>query len=196
MRRTSSSSCQCSELNRASIASRPGVAALTSMTSAVTYPPRAFSSPIFAAYELSNSSDVPWRELPICGSNRSYSISRDARKAVMPSASSMVRCSSGILTLAICRASYLEPLNLFRPRYCLEQKLENFDVTFGLIERLAPCVEPMPAQEKRVRVAKLIERRAAPPCEARHVLIVLDDRNPLAMLVRSHTVQSLEHLET
>ena len=36
MKRTSSSSCQCSRLNFASMASRPGVSGFTSITSAVT----------------------------------------------------------------------------------------------------------------------------------------------------------------
>ena len=52
MKRTSSSECVCSLSNFASIASSPGVSGFTSITSAVTYPPRCFIASISSAYAV------------------------------------------------------------------------------------------------------------------------------------------------
>ena len=42
----------------------------------------------------------------------------------------------------------------------LEEKLEDLDVALRVRQRLAPCVEPVAAQQKRVRVRVSVERLA------------------------------------
>ena len=76
----------------------------------------------------------------------------------------------------------------------LEQKLQNLDMALGLGQCIAPRVQPVAAQQERVRSGLLVERLADALRKPRHVLIVLDDRNPLAVLVRSDAAEPLEHL--
>ena len=55
----------------------------------------------------------------------------------------------------------------------------------------------MPPQENRVNVAFAIALEDAehPASQSDHVLIVFDDRHPLAVLVRGHAIEALQHLE-
>src|ERR1043166_3669206 len=146
--RTSSSSCQCSLLNFLSIASRFGVSGFTSMTSAVTYPPRALSSSTLVAYAASSASAGVSAVLGGVGAHRSYSMPRSARYVRTATASSMVRFSSGIFTSAM--PHLLRPES-GHPPHGLEQKLEHLDVPLRLVERGSPSVQPVTPQQKGVR---------------------------------------------
>ena len=52
----------------------------------------------------------------------------------------------------------------------------------------------MPAQEKRMAGRVFREHLPDTPGEARHVLVVLEDRNPLPMLMRGDAFEALQHL--
>ena len=58
-----------------------------------------------------------------------------------------------------------------------------------------PGVEPMSPQQKRVRAGLPDEQVPHHTSEPLHVLIVLDDGNPLTMLVRGDAIEALQHLE-
>src|ERR1043165_8095879 len=106
----------------------------------------------------------------------------EARNAATASSPSMTRDSAGIFTEAI-----LHP-NRF------EQELENLDVAFGFVECFSPRVHSVAAEQHRVRLRMALERISPPSCEPRHVLRVGQNRNPLAVLVRCHAREPLEHL--
>src|SRR6202163_1798942 len=153
MKRTSSSSCQCSELNFASIVSSPGVSAVTSITSAVMYPPRALSCSIFSEYAARTPSLVT--PGPISGPlvHRSKSMPRSARYAAIDATSSSVRLSSGILTSAMM---FLLIHHRTPAANRFEQELEDLDVALGISERIAPCVQTVAPQHERVGIGGLV----------------------------------------
>jgi hypothetical protein len=78
--------------------------------------------------------------------------------------------------------------------YGFEEKLQNLDVTFRLVEGRSPRIQSVAANQERMRrrvLGKLrTDHRRQPP----HVLVVLDDGHPFAMLVGPDTVEALEHL--
>jgi len=77
----------------------------------------------------------------------------------------------------------------------LEQELQNLYVSLGVCQCIAPGVEPVSAQKKRVSLWVSIEHLADRPCKTNHVLIVVDDWNMLGMLVGADAGQPFEHLE-
>src|ERR1700733_794291 len=191
MKRTSSSSCQCSALNLASIASSPGVSAVTSITSAVVYPPRALSVSIFVEYAARTASPVAPDPMSGPWLHRSKSMPCLARYAVTDSSSVSVWFSSGILTSAMM----LLPVHNRTPAANrFEQELEDLDVALGVSEGIAPRVQTMAPQHERVGISGPVERLGHAFGEPGHVLIVLDDGNPLAVLMRPHVLEALEHL--
>src|SRR5215471_9571687 len=97
-------------------------------------------------------------------------------------ASWIVRSSSGILKAAMTTTLYFE------------QEFQNLDVTLRLVERATPCVQPVPPQQEAVDIFVLTEGQGHLPREPRHVLVVLDDWDPLPVLVRADSLESLEHL--
>src|ERR1700733_1465434 len=117
---------------------------------------------------------------------RSYSMSLAARNVRISSASSIVRRASGIVTRAIC---------LSLPPDGFEQELQNLDMPLRLRERLPPGVEAVSSDQERVEPAVGREGGVHGGGHARHLLIVLHDRDPLPMLVRADALEALEHLE-
>ena len=59
---------------------------------------------------------------------------------------------------------------------------------------VAPSVQPVLPQQKGVRRGKPLERRLDQMREALHVLVVLQNRQPLGVLVRRHALEPLQHL--
>src|ERR1051325_5962172 len=107
-----------------------------------------------------------------------------ARNAVTSSASAIARPSSGMLISA-----------MLSPADGLEEELENLDVPLRFVQVPPPSVQPVPPQEKGVSA-----RMGAQPGfhglrEVVHILIVVDDGNPLAVGVGLNAVQTLQHLE-
>ena len=76
----------------------------------------------------------------------------------------------------------------------LEEKLEDFNMPLRVSQCLAPRVQTVPAQEKCVRVRVPVERLSNTHGKSRDVLIVLQDWDDLAMLVRRDARQPLQHL--
>src|SRR5688500_10175267 len=106
----------------------------------------------------------------------------------------MVCWRSGILTRAMlpppCAKAGLHSSRGF------EQELENLDVASRLREIAAPSVQPMAAQQEAVDRRRLLEDRSHAAGERRDVLVVLEDRHPLGVLVRAHTFEAFQHLES
>src|SRR5215831_343040 len=73
----------------------------------------------------------------------------------------------------------------------LEQELENLNVSLCLAPILTPGIESMPSQEEPVRLRVLPQSFGHSVGQRPHVLRVVEDRNPLAVLVRLHAIQSL-----
>src|SRR5215471_7379413 len=67
-------------------------------------------------------------------------------------------------------------------------------MTLCLFEILTPGVKPMATQEKTVNGRVLAQRRLNDSSQSGHVLIVLDNRQPLAVAVRFDSFKSLQHL--
>src|SRR5215510_6295237 len=95
------------------------------------------------------------------------------------------------------RAIDCTSLNSFdrtRARNGLEQELENFDVPLRLTSILAPGIKSMTAKQETVRVRVLPESFGDAVGQRPHVLRVLDDGNPLAVLVRLYAFETFQHL--
>jgi hypothetical protein len=86
----------------------------------------------------------------------------------------------------------LEPEG-FGTAYRLEQELQNFDMSFGFSERLAPRIESVPAEEQGAHIGIPAQRYIDCTRQPFHVLIILQDRDPLPVLVAGHAAQPLEH---
>ena len=76
----------------------------------------------------------------------------------------------------------------------LEQELDDFDVPHGLRQRLAPSVHSVAAKKECMARRMLDERLPHLAGKPLHVLVVFEDRNPLAVLVRRDAVETLQHL--
>src|SRR6266849_8870712 len=113
---------------------------------------------------------------------------RASRNLRSSATSVIVRLSAGI------RISAIKISRRVRPSYRLEQKLQNLDVSFGVGEGVTPRIQPMSADQKRMSHGELSQQPANVPPEPSHVLIVLDNRNPLAMLVRRDLIEAFDHL--
>ena len=74
-----------------------------------------------------------------------------------------------------------------------EQEFQNLQVSFRVSEGVAPGIEAVPPEQHRMRVFVLRKDVTDAACQARHVLVVLEDGNPFAMLVRGDTLKALEH---
>src|SRR5262245_51181959 len=110
----------------------------------------------------------------------------DARNARTFSVPEIVRFSVGMLTTAM--------IDLLFSSHRLEQELEDLDVTFRLAHVPAPGIEAVTLEQERVRLWMAPQHRPDFLREPRHVLIVGDNRNPLAVLVRLHAVEAFQHL--
>src|SRR5258706_15836778 len=75
-----------------------------------------------------------------------------------------------------------------------EQELQDLDVTLGLGQVFAPGIEAVAADQDPVGARVSFESRLHLGGERVVVLGVLEYGNPLAMLVRPHPGESLEHL--
>ena len=82
------------------------------------------------------------------------------------------------------------------PSAGFEQELEDLDVASRLRQIVAPSVQPMTAQQKAVDRRRLLQHGFHPAGERRNVLVVVEDGNPLGVLVRAHAFETFEHLES
>src|SRR4051812_4045370 len=122
---------------------------------------------------------------------------RARRYAFMSARSVMERFSSGILIKAIASSSRSSRCGWSGPQFAsnrFEQELQNLHVALRLFKRFTPRVKPVAAKKQRVRPGIRVERRRDLAPEARHVLVIPENGNPLAMLVRRDAVKPLEHL--
>src|SRR5439155_8399299 len=126
-------------------------------------------------------------------------MSLDARYEASAFVSVIVMFSDGILTIAMTallrfnRDAFDGLPDRHGLSHCLKEEFEDFDVPNRFGEARAPGVEPVPANEDGVRARMPIERIRDDPRQARHVLIVIDDGHPLAMIVSVHAVEPLQH---
>src|SRR5439155_6989343 len=124
----------------------------------------------------------------------------DTRYDASAFVSVIVMFSDGILTIAMTallrfnRDAFDGLPDRHGLSHRMKEELEDFDVPNRFGEARAPGVEPVPADEDGVRARMPIERIGDDPRQARHVLIVIDDRHPLAMIVGMHAVEPLQHL--
>src|SRR5262249_14933633 len=91
-------------------------------------------------------------------------------------------------------ASLTDAARRQRAAHGLEQKLENLNMALRVRERVAPSVQPMAPQQECMRAVELRQDLAYAFSQPDHVLIVVDDWNPLGVLVRRHASEPLEHL--
>src|SRR5882672_4709953 len=75
-----------------------------------------------------------------------------------------------------------------------EQEFKYFHVAPGFIHALSPGVKAVPAQQEPVRVRALAEKILQLARDGAHILRIVQDRQPLLMLVCVHTGQTFEHL--
>ena len=68
-------------------------------------------------------------------------------------------------------------------------------MTLGVGECPAPGVKTVTSDQHRLGRRIFVEERAEPRRQTRHVLIVLENRDQLAMLVSGNAVEALQHLE-
>src|ERR1041384_6440062 len=106
-----------------------------------------------------------------------------------------VRFSSGIATIAIAASSQTQSSRCGAPDD-FEQELENFDVSFSFREVRAPGVESGPPQQEPVRLRVLDQDSFDVRRELRHILRVVDYRQPFTVRSEEHTseLQSLAYL--
>src|SRR5260370_7694994 len=73
------------------------------------------------------------------------------------------------------------------------QELQDFDMALGFLQARPPSIKPMLPQKKTMDAGAFPQgsRNAFP--QFNHVLRILENRQPLAMLVRSNAFQSFEH---
>src|SRR5262249_4241489 len=76
----------------------------------------------------------------------------------------------------------------------LEQELENLHMTDRMRQRLTPGVQPVPTQEKRMASWVFGEHLPHAAGQVPHILIILENRNPLLMLVCDDAFEPLQHL--
>src|SRR5918996_4802494 len=104
---------------------------------------------------------------------------RAARNAVTIEVSASVVFSAGIFTVAMAAPTLSSAQDL-------EEKLHDLHVANGLLESVAPSVQPMAAKEEGMTRRLSRQDFADGDGQRVHVLVVLDDRNPLAVRVRGH----------
>src|SRR6185295_7141755 len=75
-----------------------------------------------------------------------------------------------------------------------QQELKDFDVALCSGDVAAPGVKPVPPEQKTVRPRMLVQCRFNLCRKRLHVLRVLDYREPLAVFMSRHAVESLQHL--
>src|ERR1700687_406091 len=73
------------------------------------------------------------------------------------------------------------------------QELQDFNMALGFLQARTPSIKPMLPQKKTMDAGTFPQgfRNAFP--QINHVLRVLENRQPLSMLVRSNAFQSFEH---
>src|SRR5437879_3229843 len=120
------------------------------------------------------------------GVHRSYSIPYLARNADISAVSASVRPSSGILMMPMA--------HLPRAADRFEQELEDLDVAPRFVERRAPRIQAVASKQKRMSGLERAQRFADLARQPRHVLVVVDDRDPLPMHVRRDALKPFQHL--
>src|SRR5206468_9584915 len=75
-----------------------------------------------------------------------------------------------------------------------EQKLEYLDLSPGCCEIAAPRVEAVPPDQEAVHLGMVTQFRLDPRHGGGPILRVLENRQPLAMLMGTDAVQPLQHL--
>src|SRR5437870_3247188 len=79
---------------------------------------------------------------------------------------------------------------------CLEQELENLNMPFRLCQVFTPSVQSVTPQQETMRLRELPQIVSEAVSQLEHVLRILQNRQPLAMLMRFHTIKPLQHLVT
>src|SRR5262249_36902803 len=105
------------------------------------------------------------------------------------------RFSSGMLTVAMVPpfSSTPDPVPS-RPAHDLQQELQDLPGPCGVAEVPAARVERVPADEEAVDFFLGLEHRPDARGGSRPVLGVLDDGQPLPVLVGDDAVEALQHL--
>src|SRR5262249_29470546 len=85
------------------------------------------------------------------------------------------------------------PAGEARAPHHFEQKFKYLDMAPGFIYALSPGVKPVPAQQEPVRVRAMAEKFFQLAREFVHILRIVQDRQPLPMLMRTHAGQTFEH---
>ena len=67
-------------------------------------------------------------------------------------------------------------------------------MALGCEKTLSPSIEAVAAKKEGVRGWVFLQRRADPPGQSRHVLVVLHDGDPLTVFVRRDAMEAFEHL--
>src|SRR5258705_13973017 len=63
----------------------------------------------------------------------------------------------------------------------------------SLFQVTSPCIEPVTTKEKSMRIRILSKRFVDCIRERRHVLRIVDDRNPFSMQMCADAMKSLQH---
>src|SRR6266404_3139467 len=121
-----------------------------------------------------------------------------ARYSRTSSCSRSERFSSGILSIAtinsqIRAAQRLRTYRGARAHQHFHQELQDLNMALRFLQARTPSIKPMLPQKKTVNAGALSQgyRRAFP--QLNHVLRILENRQPFAVLVSSNAFQPLQH---
>src|SRR5216684_5046595 len=107
--------------------------------------------------------------------------------------SSGIRRTATAINSQVRTARKLRTLCSARANQHFHQELQNFNMALGILQARTPSIKPMLPQKKTMDAGAVSQgfRNAFP--EFNHVLRILENRQPLAVLVRSNAFQSFEH---
>src|SRR3989442_14734933 len=72
------------------------------------------------------------------------------------------------------------------------QELQDFNMALGFLQARTPSIKPMPPQKKTVDAGAFPQRLRNALPQLNHILRILENRQPFAVLVRSNAFQSLQ----
>src|SRR5712692_9664053 len=73
------------------------------------------------------------------------------------------------------------------------QELQNFNMALGFLQAHTPSIKPMLPQKKTMDAGAFPQRFRNAFSQFNHVLRILQNRQPLAVLMSSNAFQSFEH---
>src|SRR6267154_6511279 len=122
-----------------------------------------------------------------------------ARKSRTSSCSRSERFSSGIRSTATAINSQVQSAQE-SSALCgtganqhFHQEFQNFNMTLGFLQARTPSIKPMLLQKKTMNAGVRLKRFRNAVAQFDHVLRVLENRQPLAVFMRSNALQPLEH---